>query len=208
MDLRRNYINALNIRLSERQIELLKRYAELVCEKNGDFNLTAAQGGQEIWDRHILDGLTLSPLLKPAGISLADCGSGAGFIGICAAIATPKSEITLIESLEKRCAFLNWAVLKLGLKNVKVLNKRIGQEQLSAEHDFVVERAMGKLEDILPLCMGIASRSGRFAAYCSADARIGAGILHKYSVCVENIVDYILPEDGGKKRKMVVLKWI
>lgn len=162
--------------------ELLRAYADLVWEKKDQLNLTSVGNKQEIWDRHIADGIAGAELIKKLAaaprFSVADLGSGAGYIGLTAAICLPEAEVTLVESLERRCKFLNWVVLKLGLKNVTVVNERAGSRKLAeAERfDFVLERAMGKIEDILPLCLAYKKESGFFIAYQSEITLRGRGV--------------------------------
>lgn len=153
--------------------DVLKTYAALVLEKKEQLNLTGAATEQEILDRHIADGLELAKLIKTltprADFTLADIGAGAGFIGIACAAQFPQAKVTLVEGMEKRCKFLNWAVMKLGLKNVKVLCERAGEKKYP-EHqkfDFVTERAMGKIADVLPLCLGYKKENGFFIAFQS-----------------------------------------
>ena len=81
---------------------------------------------------------------------MADMGAGAGYIGLACAAVLPRAGVTLVESLAKRCSFLNWAVLKLALKNVRELNRRLGQQK-AVPFAFITERAMWQIKDILPL---------------------------------------------------------
>jgi len=159
--------------LTEEQKEKLNLYAALVWEKKDLLNLTSVADKQEIFDRHIADGLegakTILSLADKEKITVADLGSGAGYIGITIAVAMPQAQVTLVESSERRCKFLNWVILKLNLKNVTVKQERAGERKLTEEekYDFVTERAMGKIEDILPLCLGYKKENGFFMAYQS-----------------------------------------
>jgi len=159
--------------LTDEQKSKLDLYAGLVSEKKDLLNLTGAADKQEILDRHIADGLegakAILSLADKEKITVADLGSGAGYIGITIAIALPAARVTLVESSERRCKFLNWVILKLDLKNVTVKQERAGERKLKEEekYDFVTERAMGKIEDVLPLCLGYKKEKGFFIAYQS-----------------------------------------
>ncbi len=206
LNLRPAYTQALGLKLTPEQLQKLQDYLELVWLKKDDLNLTSVQTKQEIWDRHILDGLTLLPLvLEAKAQTLADCGAGAGYIGLSLAIAAgragpaaPLLRVTLIDSLQKRCAFMTWAAIKLGLGNVDVKHARLGQARLG-QYDIVTQRAMGQLHDILPLCLPLVKKGGRFIAYQSADNIIKTD----YSARTEKIVEYKLPADV-KKRQLLV----
>ena len=172
--LNKDFISKLGLNLSDLQIQTLQNYAELVLQKNKEFNLTAAKTLQEIFDRHICDGLQAACLLKQEGLEQkigADFGSGAGFIGLTVAVALPESKIYLVDSLQKRTKFLQWIVYKLCLKNVEVLTLKIGQEKLENKFDFILERAMGEIDDILPLCLENLNNDGAFWAMLSKNTQ-------------------------------------
>ena len=165
--LNKDFISKLGLSLNDLQIKNLQTYGELVLNKNKEFNLTAAKTLQEIFDRHICDGLQAAAVLKREGFEKkigADFGSGAGFIGITVAVTLPESKIYLVDSLQKRTKFLQWIVYKLCLKNVEVITSKIGQEKLPRDFDFVLERAMGEIDNILPLCLGALNKNGAFFA--------------------------------------------
>ncbi len=185
--LNKEFIRKLGLNLNDLQIKALQTYGELVLSKNKEFNLTAAKTLQEVFDRHICDGLQAAALLKQEGFNKktgADFGSGAGFIGLTVAIALPEIKIYLVDSLQKRTKFLQWIVYKLCLKNVEVITLKIGQEQLNKNFDFILERAMGEIDDILPLCLKNLNDGGAFWALLSKNtqSQIKAEREHFYSL--------------------------
>ena len=185
--LNKEFISKLGLNLNDLQIQTLQTYGELVLKKNEEFNLTAAKTMQEVFDRHICDGLQAADLLKQYGFEQktgADFGTGAGFIGVTAAIALPETKIYLVDSLQKRTKFLQWIVYKLCLKNVEVVTIKIGQEQLNKNFDFILERAMGEIDDILPLCLENLNNGGAFLALLSKNtqSRIKPKEEHFYSL--------------------------
>ena len=185
--LNRDFLLKLDLSLNDLQIKTLQEYAELVLSKNKEFNLTAAKTIQEIFDRHICDGLQMASYLKRKGLTKhigADFGSGAGFIGIAVAVALPENTIYLVDSLQKRINFLQWVIYKLGLKNLKISNIKIGKERLHLRFDFVMERAMGEIDDILPLCLDALNDQGAFLALLSKNTKSAqiAGEEYSYSL--------------------------
>lgn len=198
----------LHLPLCARQIDLLERYAGLVWQKKETLNLTSVADMQEIFTRHICDGLQAAAYIysrtgnTPAQV--ADAGSGAGYIGITCAVALPDCTVTLVESLQRRCAFLNWAVMMLGLKNVKVANKRLGQGG-NFSFDFLTERAMGKLTDMLPLCAPAVAPGGLFIAYQGEQPdELPSAMLAKCAVQALPLTPYSLGD--GKKRFLALFK--
>jgi len=213
MNQRLDFINSLGLTLNAAQLNALLAYADLVWEKKETLNLTSVKDKQEIWDRHILDGLAAASLIK--GGNVADYGAGAGYIGISIAAAVPAAQVSLIESIEKRCMFMEWVVFKLGLKNVKVLNIRAGARGRSpgtgpanAVYDFTTERAMGQIDDILPACTRDLKPGGLFIAYQAADSFYKKETAQKCGVSEESVFNYVLPGED-KQRKLVLFRtWI
>ena len=205
-----NFAAMLNFDLSEKAAQTLCQYADFVWQKKEMLNLTSVSDKNEIITRHICDGLAGAAFLKQCTLqnpisTLADMGSGAGYIGLTMAIALPQVKVSLIESLERRCMFLNWVIMKLGLQNVTVLNVRLGQQTVGP-FDMVTERAMGQLRDILPLLAGAAQENGVITAYQSQiDPSTVADIATQQALQVAESWIYRLPEEN-KKRYLAVFK--
>jgi 16S rRNA (guanine527-N7)-methyltransferase len=204
-----DFVSPLN--LSAEQLAKLREYAALVWQKRETLNLTSVRDEKEIWDRHILDGLAGAALLakeaKGAAVKAADYGAGAGYIGISMAVAAPNANIALVESLERRCRFLEWAVFKLALKNVKVLNMRAGEcsrVAVAEFFDFATQRAMGKLDDVLQSCTCALRAGGVFVAYQASASEYNPLMAQKCGVWQENIFEYALPD--GKARKLLIFR--
>ena len=101
----------------------LTAFSQLLLEKNKVMNLTAITEPEDVARLHLLDSLYL---LKSGGLgkTVVDVGTGAGFPGMPLAIAAPSIEVTLLDSLGKRIAFLEEAAGALGIQNVKCVQAR------------------------------------------------------------------------------------
>ena len=166
-----DFARQIGLSLTPPQAQTLVDYATLVWQKKDFLNLTSAADLNEVLLRHLCDGLQAAVCVQQQAaqkqletFSLIDAGSGAGYIGLTLAVALPQAHVTLVESIEKRCAFLNWAILHLKLKNVTVKQMRLG-EQKEVQADFVTERAMGQLPDILKICLATVKPGGLFIAF-------------------------------------------
>ena len=96
---------ALGGPLDEPATARLARHFDLLLQWNRKINLTAITDPAQVIDRHFLDSLAVAPLLT--GIStLVDIGSAAGFPGAVLAAVLPQLEVTAVDSIRKKVAFL------------------------------------------------------------------------------------------------------
>lgn len=170
----------LGIAFDEGDLERLGLYLALLLEANRSFNLTSITDPDAAWERHVLDSLTLLPLLAelPDDARVIDVGSGGGVPGIPLAITMPRVRFTLLEATGKKAAFLTRTAAALGLANVEVVHDRAehaGRDRgrlvpgpagsRSPGHreayDAVVARAVGRLATIAELCAPLAKVGGR-----------------------------------------------
>ncbi|MBR9805548.1 16S rRNA (guanine(527)-N(7))-methyltransferase RsmG, partial [bacterium] len=115
--------------LSLPQAEQLLEFVGLLKRWNSVHNLTAIRDSDDIVRKHILDSLSLQAFLGQG--SVLDVGSGGGFPGIPLAIVRPQQAFTLVDSNQKKTAFLKEVKRKLSLTNVTVINGRV--EQLGSD---------------------------------------------------------------------------
>ena len=105
---------------------------------------TAVHAGVRAVEVHIADSLVALELepVRSAG-TIADLGAGAGFPGLALAVALPGSEVRLVESQARKCAFMEAAIASAGIGNARVVCAR-AEEWRDGEgaHDLVVVRAL------------------------------------------------------------------
>ncbi len=142
--------------------EAFEKYRILLFEANQVMNLTAINDENEVREKHFMDSLLIESLI-PMNAHVADIGSGAGFPGIPLAIVRKDVQFTLIEPTNKRCLFMLNVIKELGLKNVKVLNKRAEDcDELKESFDIVTARAVASLPILLELCVPLVKIGGAF----------------------------------------------
>lgn len=126
----------------------LERFITRLAEANAVMNLIGPDTLPDIWNRHIWDSAQLLEH-APGAQTWADLGAGAGFPGIVLAImlkTQPKSHVWLIDSLGKRCRFLQEVVDGLSLR-ATVLNGRAEDNAVTVE--VVTARAVAPMEKLL-----------------------------------------------------------
>ena len=142
----------LSLQLSSEQRRSLSRHYGLLQRWNRHVNLTSIRSPEQIVERHFGEALHLATLVREAK-SLVDVGSGAGFPGLPFAVARPDVDVTLVESVSKKVAFLKEVSRPLG--NVSVYHGRV--EDLRESFDWSTTRAVS-LRDVLPHLTRIAAK--------------------------------------------------
>lgn len=155
----------LGVELTDPQLGAFERYLGLLLEWNRRINLTSITDPARVAVLHFLDSLTcLAASAFPARSRVADVGSGAGLPGIPIAIARPDLRVTLIESVSKKCRFLEAAISTAGLRNAAVSCARAeaaGHDAgLRESFDVVVTRAVADLAVAAELCLPLARLGG------------------------------------------------
>ena len=166
----------LGLSLEDRTLELLARYLRILLRETEKVNLTAVRDWDEAWRRHILDSVSLLPLLEgePPGARVIDVGSGGGLPGLPVALCRPDLRLTLLEATAKKARFLEQCVRELGRPEILVVNQRAelaghdpGQR---AVHQVAFCRAVGALGEIVELCLPLLQVRGRLLALKGARA--------------------------------------
>lgn len=171
-------------------------------------NLTAVTEKSEVMERHIEDSLAILPPINESytskcgssieTINLVDVGSGAGLPGLILAIACPGWKVTLLESMNKRCLFLEHAINVTGLSNVQVIRDRaenFGQTlEFRESFDIAVARAVAELRVLAEYCIPLVRMGGLFVAAKGHDPQeeiriaeraiklLGGSLLHQHLV--------------------------
>lgn len=148
----------LELSLSEMQQNQLLAYLDLLFKWNRTFNLSGVRDMSEMLSRHLLDSLSLAPLLS--GQCILDVGTGPGLPGIPLAICFPEKQFVLLDSNGKKTRFVFQAKLQLGLKNVEVHQARIETFRETCRIDTIVSRAFSSLVDMVTLTQHLLRSDG------------------------------------------------
>jgi 16S rRNA (guanine527-N7)-methyltransferase len=132
---------------------MLERVLELLAKERA--SVSSVTDPQRAWQVHIVDSLTGLEIEELAEAKrIADIGSGAGFPGLPLAVALPESAVDLIESVGRKCDFIQHAIDAVGVANATVINAR--SEEIAAggrrqTYDAVTARAVGRLSTLAEL---------------------------------------------------------
>lgn len=126
----------------------LEQYLALLNKWQKTINLVSPGTLPEAWERHFVDSAQIAPLLPAGAFALYDLGSGAGFPGLVLAIMRPDIRVHLVESDERKAAFLQTVSRETGA-GVTVHNCRIEALPPGTAPDVVTARALAALPQLL-----------------------------------------------------------
>ena len=153
-------LTALGIALPEAAQLKLLAFRDLLLKWNRTYNLTALRDPQQAISHHLLDALAILPHVG-AG-PLLDVGSGGGLPGIPLAIARPDLSVTLVDTVQKKAAFLQQVAIELELKGVAVHHARV--EEMRGQYAQISSRAFAELARFVSLTRHLLAPGGRWLA--------------------------------------------
>lgn len=162
----------LGLALSDAQVDLLLEFLALLQKWNKVYNLTAVRDPQEMLTHHLLDSLAAVPPLRRhisahgaaagQGVRLLDVGSGGGLPGVVFAICCPEVDVSCVDTVGKKAAFIQQAAVALKLPNLHGLHARV--ETLTTPFDIISCRAFAALPDFVNWSRGALAPQGTWLA--------------------------------------------
>ena len=219
---------SLGVRLTPEHLGQFRTYLARLSDWNSRMNLTSASALANAERIHLLDSLTLVPLIRrdqPRAERLVDMGSGAGFPGLAIKVVMPELRVVLIEATRKKADFLRWMAGELGHDGVKVVAERAEDaardETLRESFDVAVARAVGSLPVVMELTLPFCRAGGVLLTHRGKDepestdrnervaARLGGRFRGIEPVSIEGedrrtsiaVVDKIGKTSGGYPRR-------
>ena len=165
---------AHGVTLDREALMRLDLYAERLIETNRRFNLTAVTDPDEVTVKHFADSLVLLGKTEfPAGASLLDVGTGAGFPGLALKLARPDLQVAFLDGTRKKLGFISSVLEETGLAG-ETLHLRAEEAgklpKYREKFDFVTARAVADMAVLVEYCLPFVRAGGLFLAMKSAAA--------------------------------------
>ena len=202
----------LNIEVTEKNLNDLNIYKEMLLEYNKKFNLTAIKTEEDIYLKHFYDSLTLSKIVDLKGdLKLLDIGTGAGFPGLVLKIFYPNLEVTLLDSNHKKITFLEQVIKRLNLKNITCINTRAENlpDQYREYFDIVTSRAVANLRILCELSLPFLKIKGKFIAMkglLKEELKESEKILKELNSNILEVKKFNLPIEESNRTLVVIEK--
>ena len=162
----RSGAQALGLVLTDAQIQRLLDYAALIQKWNKVYNLTALRDPADMLTHHLLDSLTaIAPLRRHTQdqpIKVLDVGSGGGLPGVVLAICMPALNVSCVDTVAKKAAFVQQVAVSLKLPNLRGLHARV--ESLTDPYQVICSRAFASLPDFVTWSRSALSEGGVWMA--------------------------------------------
>ena len=204
------YAKDLGIDIDSMAAERFEILENRLLRWNEHVNLTAITEEDEIAVKHFADSLTVFTAADfPRGAKVIDVGSGAGFPGLPMLIARPDIDITFLDSVGKKLAFIKDVLNLTGLMG-QTLHARAEDiahdAQYREEFDFAVSRAVAPLNILAEYAMPLVKPGGTFIAMKGADeeSELGANAVRTLGGKIEQVVYLELPNKDP--RNLVIIK--
>lgn len=164
---------ALGLTLSAEERERLLAFLALIQRWTKVYNLTSVRNTGEMFTHHLLDCLAVVlPLRAGTGsvgkgsLRLLDVGSGAGLPGVVLALLNPNWQVTCVDAVAKKAAFIRQASVELGLPNLQGIHGRVESSGTfkTPQFDLITSRAFASILDFTSLTRPLLAPNGQWAA--------------------------------------------
>lgn len=192
---------------SEESWSQLVGFAKMLVAEGELRGLIGPRELPRLWSRHIVNSMAVLGLI-PDSARLADVGSGAGFPGVVVAIARPDVSVTLIETMERRCQWLDDVISALAIENAQVVAARAEELHGVEEFDVVTARAVAPLDRLARWTVPLLGPRGRLLALkgerATEEVAAARRALQKLKVRGVTVHEIRSPLDGSATRVVEV----
>ncbi len=159
--------SSLGLALPELAVERLIAYLALLRKWNAAYNLTAVRDAARMRVQHLADCLAVvGPLRRQVGAGgcrLLDVGSGGGLPGVVLAVAEPVWDVSCVDTVGKKAAFIRQVAAELALPNLHALHARV-EALPGPPFDVITARAFASLPDFVRLTRPLLTPGGLWLA--------------------------------------------
>ena len=205
-------LKKLGIKVNSTQMKQFDQYYNLLIEWNKKINLTRIINEEEVYLKHFYDSATINKVIDLNKVNnICDIGTGAGFPGIVIKILNPSINVTLVDSLEKRCIFLKEVIKKLNLTNINVYHARAEEfaRDHNEEYDILTSRAVASLPVLIEISVPMIKIGGYMIALkanVDEELKNSNNAIKELNIKLEKKEEFDLPLEKSKRNILLFKK--
>ncbi len=163
----RDVLRALRLESDEMTLDQLLAYLSLLQRWNAHYNLTAVREPAAMLTQHLADCLAvIEPLRRQLGmrpVRVLDVGSGGGLPGVVIALLMPEADVTCIDAVGKKAAFVQQVAGELTLRNLHARHVRV-EQIVGQTYEVITSRAFASLRNFTTLTRPLLAEQGVWVA--------------------------------------------
>ena len=205
-------LKKINIELTDKQLNDLEIYYEMLVEYNERMNLTGITEKEQVYLKNIYDSLTIMKIIYlKKEETLCDIGTGAGFPGMVLKIVFPNLKVTLVDSLNKRMEFLKDVKERLKLENLEIIHARAEEfARVNIEKfDVVTARAVAHLSILLEYSIPMVKINKYFIAMkgnINEELEESKKAIKLLNTKLEEVIEFKLPIEESTRNLVKIAK--
>lgn len=193
-------LDQLGLRPSAGQVSQLCKYVEQLARWNKVYNLTAVRHVDDMLVQHMFDCLAIIKSLQerfPMPIHVLDVGSGAGLPALVIAVLNPEWQVTALDAVHKKIAFVQQQALALGVSNLKTIHGRV-EGINEPTYELIISRAFSSLSDFVVLSQGALAQNG---AWCAMKGKVPMDEINELEkrIDVFHVKQLVVPEMDAER---------
>ena len=204
-------LNKRGIECSNGQADELEKYMHHILSWNEKFNLTAIKDEETFYEKMIFDSAIALTDLDLSNKKVIDIGTGAGFPGVILYLLNPNTDMTLLDSTNKKIELLQNYAEENGYKYHTVTARA---EEYARNHreeyDYAFARAVAPLNILLELCIPLLKVGGTFVALkgpgLEEELNSSSNALKKLNCSIHKVIVDVLPECGETRNIIYITK--
>lgn len=180
------------------------RFYNLLSSENKKYNLTSIEGEEDFLIKHIADCIAFSDLYDDRA-KIVEIGSGGGFPSVPLKIKRKDLDMTLIDSNEKKVAFLENVKRLFGFENFNCICGRaeeLSKGALRESFDYAIARAVAPMNVLCELLLPFVKTGGKMIAYKGKNYKeelsLAENAIDKLGGRIKKICDYDLGTQGDR----------
>ena len=196
-------LNHLGLKYSKNQLACLQTILHEHLKWNKVHNLSAHRDEKSVLIYQILDSLTPHDFIREG--RLLDVGTGPGFPGLPLALFFPNTNVTVVDSNDKKLAFSRHIKALCDIGNLQIVHKRIEEFPTTQKFDQIISRAFKHLNGMIGCSLAFLKSDGEILAMKGAQAKSEiVDAQSTYSNCMIRL--HKLPHIVDEQRMLVVVK--